>query len=134
MFDEFRFQADAPVTTGTSTVVSSAIDTLGSDSCTFVIRCGTASASNSLKVSQCDTSGGSYSDLASSAVSSGTNNTLAVSVIRPSKRFLKYNIVRAVTTTVDAAIVILGPGHSRPVTQPSGITSKILRFPSEGTA
>src|SRR5574338_95219 len=91
----------APVATGTSTITSTAIDMTGFDGALFIVRLGSPATNNSVKIQQCDTSGGSYADLTGTSVGShATDNPLIVDIFRPKETFLKYVVTRGTTTTI----------------------------------
>lgn len=133
--DNHKVTAEAPTATGTTTILSSAYDMTGFDGITFVVRLGSPAANNSIKLSQATTSGGSYTDLANTSVTHATNNQLMITVFRPSKQFIKCNVVRGTTTTIDTLVAIQWKGKGvRPVTQPTASTYEEYSFPVEGTA
>lgn len=125
---------------GTSAITSSAVDTAGFDGCLFIVPLGTivAGAVTSLKVQQCDTSGGSYADL------TGSNQTIAdtdddkllyVDVFRPREQFLKLVVSRATqNATIGGIIAILYNARNRPVTHGTGVAGEVFNWPAEGTA
>ena len=133
--DDVKISTFAPTASGTSTITqTTGLDTAGYDGTVFVVRLGTPSATNTLKVSQCDTVGGTYSDLAATATSSGSDGPLIVEITRPKEQFLKYVVTRGVATTIDTVAVIQYGARSRPVTQVSGTVIETYVNPSEGTA
>ena len=126
----------APVATGTSTITSSAIDMAGYDGALFIVRLGSPATNNSLKIQQCDTTGGSYADLLGTSVGShATDNPLVVDVFRPREQFLKYVVTRGTTSTIDIVTIIqYGRNGMKPVSQPSGTQIEYFAEPAEGTA
>ena len=60
--EEIKITTVAPVVTGTSTITGAAIDMTGFDGALFIVRLGAPATNNNLRVSQCDTVGGSYAD------------------------------------------------------------------------
>jgi hypothetical protein len=126
----------APVATGTSTITSSAIDMAGYEGAIFIVRLGSPATNNSVKIQQCDTSGGTYADLTGTSVGShATDNPLIVDVCRPKEQFLKYVVTRGTTTTIDIVTIIqYGKNGMRPVSQPSGTQIEHYFEPAEGTA
>ena len=125
----------APTATGTTEITGSAIDMTGYEGALFIIRLGSPATNNSLKITQCDTSGGTYADLTGTSVGShATNNPLIVDVKRPREQFLKYVVTRGTTSTIDTICVIQYGARSRPVTQPSGTAYEQFNGPAEGTA
>ena len=132
--DNNKVTAEAPTATGTTTILSAAYDMNNFEGITFIVRLGTPAANNSIKVSQCATSGGSYADLTGTSVTHATNNQLMVTVGRPSKQYIKCNVVRGTSTTIDSLVAIQwGAKNVRPVTQPTS-TSEEYTAPLEGTA
>lgn len=126
----------ASVATGTSTVDGSALDMAGFDGALFIVRLGSPATNNNLRIRQCDTSGGTYADLAGTKVGDhATDNPLIVDVFRPREQFLKYQITRGTTTTVDVVTIIqYNAKGMRPITQPSGTQTETFNNPAEGTA
>lgn len=125
---------------GTSAITSSAVDTAGYDGCLFIVPFGAivTNAVTSIKVQQCDTSGGSYADLL------GTSQTVAddsddklfyVDVFRPQEQFLKLVVSRATqNATVGGIVAILYNASSRPTTQGTNVAGETFNWPAEGTA
>jgi hypothetical protein len=133
--DDIKINTFAPTAAGTSTITqTTGLDMAGYDGAVFIIRLGTPSATNTLKVSQCDAVSGTYSDLASTATSSGSDGPLILEINRPKEQFLKYVVTRAVSTTIDTVAVIQYGARTRPVTQPTGSVVETYVNPSEGTA
>lgn len=125
---------------GTSDITSDAVDTAGFECCTFVVPIGgaTATAVTSLKVQQCDTSGGSYADLTGTAVTildSDDDKTFYVEVVRPREQFLKLIVDRGTANvTVGGVIALLSGAANRPVTHGTGVSGESHYGIAEGTA
>jgi len=136
LLHDVKITTVAPVATGTTTVDGSALDMSGFDGALFIVRLGSPATNNNLRVQQCDTSGGSYADLAGSKVGDhATNTPLIVDIYRPLEQFLKYQVTRGTTTTIDSVVIIQYKGKGvRPFSQPSGTATKQLYHPAEGTA
>lgn len=125
---------------GTSAITSSAVDTAGYDGVLFIVPVGAivSGAVTSLKVQQCDTSGGSYADL------TGTNQTIAdtdddklfyVDVFQPKEQFLKLVVSRATqNATIGGIIALRYNAGSRPASQGSNVSGENFNWPAEGTA
>jgi hypothetical protein len=125
---------------GQTAITSSAVDTAGFESCTFIIPVGaiTAGAVTTAKVQQCDTSGGSYADL------TGTSVTIAdddddklkyIEVFRPRERFLKCVVSRATqNATIGGIVAVLKGASTRPVTQGTNVAGEQHISVAEGTA
>ena len=125
----------APVATGTTTITGSALDMAGFDGAIFIVRLGSPATNNNLRVQQCDTTGGSYADLAGTLVGNhATDNPLVVDVFRPREQFLKYQITRGTTSTIDIVTIIQYGANNRPTVQPSGTQIEYFYEPAEGTA
>ena len=135
VIDNEVITAIAPTAVGTSTINTAAIDMAGYDECTFVVRLGTPAANNNIRVQQDVASGGSYADLTGTLVSHATTNQLTVTVIRPGKQFLRCQITRGTSTTIDTCVVIQRRfGGLFPVTQPALSVNEVYVSPAEGTA
>jgi hypothetical protein len=124
-----------------TTITSSAVDTAGFDGCLFIVPLGTivSGAATSVKVTQCDTTGGSYADL------TGTNQTIAdtdddklvyVDVVRPQEQFLKLVVSRATqNATIGGIIAILyGRRSLGTASHGTGVSGEQFNFVAEGTA
>jgi hypothetical protein len=135
LLHDVKITTVASVATGTSTVDGAALDMAGFDGALFIVRLGSPATNNNLRVRQCDTSGGTYADLTGTLVGNhATDNPLIVDVYRPREQFLKYQITRGTTTTVDIVTIIQYNARSRPTSQPSGTQSEAHNWPAEGTA
>jgi hypothetical protein len=106
--EEVKITTVAAVAAGTSTITSTALDMAGYDGALFIIRLGTPAADNSVKITQCDTTGGSYADLTGTKVGDhATDTPLIVDIKRPREQFLKYVVTRTTSTTI-AALRVTG--------------------------
>lgn len=125
----------APVTTATTTVDGAALDMAGWDGAVFIVRLGSPATNNNLRIRQCDTTGGTYADLEGTLVGNhATDNPLIVDVFRPREQFLKYQITRGTTSTVDIVTIIQYKGRTKGQSQPSGTQIERWASPAEGTA
>ena len=125
----------AAVATGTSTITGSALDMTGYEGAIFVVRLGSPATNNSVKIQQCDTSGGTYADLTGTSVGShATDNPLVIDVRNPQEQYLKYVVTRGTTSTIDIVTIIQYGPQRLPVTQPSGTQIERWNAPAEGTA
>jgi hypothetical protein len=136
LLDDVKITTAAPTATGTTTITSSAIDMSGFEGALFICRLGSPATNNNIRIKQCDTTGGTYADLTGTLVgNNATDNPLIVEINRPLEGFLKWEVTRGTTTTIDAVTVIqYGAKGVRPVTQPSGTQSEKYYHPAEGTA
>jgi hypothetical protein len=125
----------APVATGTTTITGSALDMAGWDGALFIVRLGSPATNNNLRIQQCDTSGGTYADLAGTLVGNhATDNPLVVDIKRPAEQFLKYQITRGTTSTIDAVVILQYRARTQGQAQPSGTQIERHHGPAEGTA
>jgi hypothetical protein len=135
LIDDIKVTTVAPVATGTTTITGSALDMAGYDGALFIIRLGSPATNNNIRVQQCDTTGGTYADLTGTLVGNhATDSPLVVDVYRPLEQFLKYQVTRGTTTTIDIVTIIQYNSRNRPVTQPSGTQTEKFYHPVEGTA
>ena len=119
----------------TSTITGSALDMTGYEGAIFVVRLGAPATNNSVKIQQCDTSGGTYADLTGTSVGShATDNPLIIDIKNTDEKFLKYVVTRGTTSTIDIVTIIQYGPQTRPVTQPSGTQIERWNAPAEGTA
>lgn len=127
---------------GTTDLTSEAIDTAGAEGVRLVTGFGaiTAGAVTSVKVQQCDTSGGTYADLAGSSitVADTDDNKVAVSdIFRPTKRFIKVVQDRGTQNAViDFLLAELYFPKAVPATDDTAsvISTEKHVSPAEGTA
>ncbi len=126
----------APTATGTTTITqSTGIDMAGFEGALLIVRLGSPATNNNIRVKQCDTVGGTYADLTGSLVgNNATDNPLIVDIYRPQEQFLKYEVTRGTTTTIDTILWVQYGAGVRPTTQPSGTQSENYNWPAEGTA
>lgn len=123
------------VATGTSTITGTAVDMAGFEGAMFIVRLGSPSTTNNIRVSQCDTVGGTYADLTGTLVGNhATDTPLVVDVVRTKEQFLKYVVTRGTGTTIGEVTVIQYGARTRPTTQPSGTQVETFINASEGTA
>jgi hypothetical protein len=133
--EEVKITTVAAVAAGTTTITGSALDMAGWDGAVFIVRLGTPATNNNLRVSQCDTSGGSYADLAGTKVGDhATDSPLIVDLKRPQEQFLKYVVTRGTSTTIDVVTIIQYRPRTKSTTQPSGTQIERWTAPAEGTA
>jgi hypothetical protein len=133
--EEAKITVVAPVTAGTSTITGSALDMTGFDGALFLVRLGTPATDNTVKLTQCDTTGGQYADLTGTLVgASATDTPLIIDIKRPREQFLKYVVTRATSTTIDTVVIIQYRGRNKGVTQPTNTQVERWQFPAEGTA
>lgn len=126
---------------GTSAITSSAVDTAGFDGCLFIVPLGTivSGAVTSLKVQQCDTTGGSYADLTGSSqtiADTDDDKLLYVDVVRPQEQFLKLVVSRATqNATIGGIIAILYQKRTQgAASHGSNVSGEQWLAPAEGTA
>ena len=133
--DNIKVTVDGPTATGTTAIDSTAIDMTGYDGVCFIVKLGTAAANNTIK-GQSDTvvGFGTVQDLAGSSTVAGvTNKVLILDLQRPTKQFVRVEVLRGTTTTIDAIVAIQYKARSLPITQL--VTSlKQLQSPADGTA
>lgn len=126
---------------GQTAITSDVVDTANCDGVLFIVSFGaiTAGAVTSIKVQQCDTSGGSYADLegtSQTVADDADNTTFYVDVFRPREQFLKLVVSRATqNATVGSILAIKYNTSNRPTTQGAGVTGgETFNWPAEGTA
>jgi hypothetical protein len=142
--DNHIIQQAATVDAGvaaTTDITSDAVDTANCDGVLFIVSFGTitVNAVTSIKVQQCDTSGGSYADLegtAQTVADSHDNKTFYVDIFRPREQFLKLVVDRGTANAVVGSIIAIKYNcANRPVTQGAGVQGgESFNWPAEGTA
>lgn len=130
---------------GTSAITSSAVDMAGYDGCLFIVPFGAivSGAATSIKLQQCDTSGGSYADLTGTSqtvADTDDDKTFLVDIQKPQEQYLKLVVSRATQNATVGGIYAI-PYHksTRSSVLPVAGTNSIggvERFaaPAEGTA
>lgn len=132
------------LTAGTSDVDGTVVDTLGYESCTFVVLMGTMAASSAcdFQVQQGALADGSdMADLTGSATTqvsaTDDNKAVLVTIHRPQERYLRLQTIRGDggNSTINGALVLLYNARHN-VTQSSTyvVSSEIHVTPAEGTA
>lgn len=127
---------------GTTDLTSEAVDTAGFEGCRFIVGLGaiTASAVTSVKVQQCDTSGGTYADLEGSSVTiadDDDNQIAIIDIFRPRERYLKFVTDRGTANAVvDFLLADLYSPRVGAVTQDTTtvVSTEVHVSPAEGTA
>jgi hypothetical protein len=122
-------------------ITSDAVDTANCEGVLFIVSFGTitASAVTSIKLTQCDTSGGSYADLAGTAqtvADTHDNKTFYLDVVRPREQFLKLVVDRGTANAVVGPIIAIKYGcGNQPTTQGTNVQGgETFLWPAEGTA
>ena len=126
---------------GTTAIKSTAVDMSDYETVLFAIPFGTitAGAVTSIKAQQSvDTVDGNFVDLAGSSVTvldTNDDTTFYVEVIKPAKRYVRVQVLRATQNAVVGNIIALqADGRVKAAVQDTTITSgKVLLSPDEGT-
>ena len=133
--EDVKITTAPPTAAGTSTITGSSLDMTGFDGAIFVIRLGTPATNNNLRIQQCDTASGTYADLVNTKVGDhGTDTPLVVDIRRPQKGFLKYQVTRGTSTTIDTVCITQYRSRTKPTTQPTNTQIERHLSPAEGTA
>ena len=133
--DNVKFTVDAPTGAGTTTISSTILDMSGWDGVCFVVRVGTAAANNGVKAQQDTVVGfGGGADLLGSNVASGSNNVVVLDLNRPVEQFVRCQVVRGTSTTIDTQMAIQYKGRSLPVSIASTISYEQWNALAEGSA
>lgn len=126
---------------GATDIVSSAIDTVDAEVVDILVGFGAivAGGVQSVKISQCPTSGGTYADLATTSITVADTDDDKMThhvVVRPTERFLKANIQRATqNSTIDFVLACMRGNRKLPFTKDSTVISReVTSGPTEGTA
>lgn len=132
------------VAAGTTVQTSSAVDMANFDGVRFIVSLGAsvATAVAAIKGSDCDTSGGSYNDIAGSLGTAFTpttddNKVWILDIFRPTHRFVKCIVNRATAnTTIDSVIAEQYGPRLQPKTDDATtvLGRKVLTSPLDGTA
>lgn len=130
------FQALDPDAYTAAANAGTAIDTQGLENILFILMAGDlgASATLAFKITECDTSGGTYTDITGASATTLTqaspndsNKAAAVELKRGdwTKRYLKC-VATVGTATSDVAVIAIGWGPGQfPVTQPAYVAETV---------
>ena len=120
----------------TTAVNSTSVDMAGYEGVIFITSFGTAAADNTAEVSQ-SADNSSFSDLAASQVASGTSDEdVWIDVYRPSDRYVRLEVARGTSSTLESIWAIQYGAKSQPVdnTTSGTIVGELHIAPAEGTA
>jgi hypothetical protein len=131
--EQVKVTVDAPSAGATSPVNGTVLDMSGWDGVLWIARLGTPAANNNIRARQSTTSGGTYADLKDTLVTHATNNVLMIDLKRPRAQFVRCQVTRGTTTTIDSLVAIQYRGRSRSFTQPTSTLEQHMS-PAEGTA
>lgn len=135
LFHDIKVTTVPAVASGTTTISGSAVDMSGFDGVCFIIRLGTPATNNNIRVQQCDTSTGTFADLVGTKMGDNSTDTpLLVEVLKPSKQFVRYQVVRGTASTIDIAVTQQYRGKQRPVVHAGAAQHERHLSPLEGTA
>lgn len=139
-----RLKVDGTNYTGsaaTTDLTSEAVDMQGFECAAFICGFGaiTSTAVTSVKAQQCDTSGGSYADLAGTSitVADDDDNQITQMVInQPRERFLKHVVDRGTANAVVDFLLCIQGGAKEVLAAIDSMTvaREIHNGPAEGTA
>ena len=108
-----------------TTATAVAVDCIGASDVAILVQIGNIAANmTALKVTECDTSGGSYTDITGAAftnpTAAGSDNTLAVCYINrrngARKRYLKVTATAGADATLIGAVALLASNEQTPDT------------------
>ena len=110
---------------GATAIEGTAIDTANFDGVQFVVQLGAivTGAATSLKLQECATSAGVYTDVASTGITVADDDDGEIRYLdyhRPAKRYVRLYAARATQNATLTAVGICYTGKSQPVTQPTG--------------
>lgn len=121
-----------PASHAAGTVTGAAVDTLGFDEAMMVLDCGvfTATGDVTAKVTECDTSGGTYTDVTGATT---TNKVQAADELpyvgnlnlAKRKRYLKIVLTVADDAIIAGAGFALSAAKTRPVAQTNAVEFKV---------
>ncbi len=120
---------------GTTAVNSLIIDTANAEGVMFIVRLGTSAANNTVKAQQNSVNSASgMADLEGSSVVSGANNLVVLDIKRPRERYVRVEVTRGTSTTVDSITAITYDLRKPGIDQPAGVSIEKWVSPAEGTA
>lgn len=124
-------------TAATSAVESDYVDMAGFEGVVFITSFGTAASGNTLLAAQDSASGGSYTDLEGTSVTSGTSDEdVWIDVYRPTKRYVRAEAARGTSSTLESIWAIQYGARVQPVdnTTSGTIAGEAHVSPAEGSA
>ena len=128
-------QAAATTSAGTSEIDGAGIDMLGYEEVLFIAKFGTAATGNQLQAQQSQDDS-SYADLEGTLTTVGSSDEIVfLNLVKPAERYVRIQVERGTSTTLDWAVAILGGAHKLPVdnTVSGTIAGEIHISPAEGT-
>lgn len=90
---------------GTSTITTSTIDLAGCEGCLIIGSVGTPDATNTVGLTD-SADDSSYAAVTGSTLATGTAAAFAVELYKPTKRYARVVVTRAVSTTITPIYVI----------------------------
>ncbi|HRX84794.1 MAG TPA: hypothetical protein P5572_07230 [Phycisphaerae bacterium] len=118
----------------TTAVNSDGVDMQGYDGVLFVVALGTAAANNTVNAAQGADNSADWTDLEGTSVASGSNKLVLLDVGKPTDRYIRCEVARGTSTTVDAIIAIRYRARTLPVDNTDGASVEQHFQPDEGTA
>ena len=121
---------------GTSAVNSDSVNMAGFEGVVFITSFGTAASGNTIEVSQ-SADDSSFSDLLGTSVTSGTTDEdVWVDVYRPSEQYVRCEIARGTSSTLESIWAIQYGARKLPVDNSTSgtIIGEAHVSPAEGTA
>jgi len=119
---------------GTSAVNSDGVDMRGYDSVLFIVALGTAAADNTVNAAQGADNSADWTDLEGTSVASGAKTLLLLDIHKPTDRYVRAEVARGTSTTVDSIIAIQYRARELPVSNTTGASIEQHAHPIEGTA
>lgn len=110
---------------GATDITGATIDTANYEGVAFVVQLGAivSGAVTALKLTECDTSGGTYTDVASTSITVADDDDNEVRYLdyhRPAKRYVKLYVDRATQNATLTAVAIKYGAKAQPFDQPTG--------------
>ena len=121
----------------TSAINSASVDMSGYTGVLFIASFGTAAANNTMNAAQGADDSADWEDLTGTSVASGASDEdVWVDVYRPTDRYVRAEIARGTSTTLEAIWAIQYGPRTAPVdnTTTGTISGEVHASPAEGTA
>ena len=121
----------------TSAINSASVDMSGYTGVLFIASFGTAAANNTMNAAQGADDSADWEDLTGTSVASGASDEdVWVDVYRPTDRYVRAEIARGTSTTLEAIWAIQYGPRKAPVdnTTTGTISGEVHASPAEGTA
>lgn len=128
-------QAAATTAAGTTEIDGASIDMQDKEEVLFIAKFGTAATGNQLQAQQ-SADDSTWNDLEGTLTTVGSSDEIVwLNIVKPTDRYVRIQVERGTSTTLDWAVAIVGGAKKLPVdnTVSGTIAGEIHITPAEGT-